>query len=308
MRRSRLSGLLAAFAATACACIAAGGCSSLAGLSGGALPDAASVATDSGPGVDGPPDPLYPNDAGARDAGDASDTDAATDADTPPARFCADATTGLCDDFDDPGALGARWSKLNFSKGSLALDDAAVRSPPHSLLVATETSTVGVNASLERTSAAQVSEVHVAFDVRLESRSPSDSFDILKLSFTSDVPSYLFDAFLIIGPSGTQLAQYWPDPDGGAQRASLKALLAHPLVTGTWTRVDVRLVLGTGLGSSPTIRVTYDGVSVPEYQSPPAWGEQPRAVLTGVSVGLLESGAAVSPASVRFDDVIVETR
>jgi len=220
------------------------------------------------------------------------DTDARTATDGGAAD--SDGCAGFCDDFDD-GALGARWSRVAVSGGSIETDTTTFRSAPRALRSRVNAGVREVPrlAVLELSIDPLAASVRCAFSVRL--RRDVDATETGWL-----------DVFRIVGEA-PQVSRYELNfgtrqrrqsgvrldivyADGGIEGPRTNREILQPLRVDTWTDV----VLETDFRS---VSLTFDGGSV--LSGPFDFGFRP----TTARVALGARNYASQEADVVFDDL-----
>ncbi|WP_394834016.1 hypothetical protein LVJ94_46680 [Pendulispora rubella] len=171
-------------------------------------------------------------------AGCGSDGEGASDG-----PFCKGRTAGhlLCADFDE-GPVESGWDSLDLrSGGTIDTVTEPVRSSPNAALVRASADARAV-AYLVKTLQGPVTQVHVAFDLRVESAGNGDSgATILKLETSAghQVTFNVNNAGDALGCSGAEFV-------AGAEPSSV--VCATPLSMATWTRVDIEANYAEGSG------------------------------------------------------------
>jgi hypothetical protein len=227
------------------------------------------------------------DDLGTRDGGLDASPDVALDvaSETP---FCKQANHTLCDDFDEL-ALGALWSSQHVVAATLALDDAAVVTPPYALLASVPDAQAG-NAYLERDFVGSASRVTCQLDARMDylTTVPILSFSFALTSTDPSRPNY--NITFLHTSAKTSYSEWTGAADGGGSSNSAD-LPALPVGASKFTHVVVDMSFAAG-----TIGVTFDGTSVlaTSLAAPPSSGQT-------LLIGVIEYIA--TPATMHFDNV-----
>jgi len=218
-------------------------------------------------------------------------------------RWCASLSPAplFCDDFDDQGPF-TRWTDQYVrSGGTVARDGTAFRSAPNALLTLSPSSIDPSSAFVYLSTADTKSKVHVAYDMRIDSRDPTTGYaEVNELRF--DTPGLAFAIYLRVfndpNTSTTVVSEAYL-PDGGVPSHEV-ALAGNPRFDG-WRRVGVDI----DLASTPhTVAVTLDGKAAGTVTLEPSlYAPGPVRMQLGIAY---TGHPTTSTWAIRYDDVTID--
>lgn len=186
---------------------------------------------------------------------------------------CSAAPHAICDDFEDPGPLGSRWTKVDTSGGgALALTTDASVSPSHALASSVPDTASGASAALRFDLTRKVDGAHCELDLQLRRvESGTSGPQVLVLEFddtTGALTKYLLR--LVVGPTTAVIRE---EHEPGTITTS--ALPGVGLAKWVHIAVDASFT-ATGTGS---LHVVFDGVNVLDVALKPPAGTRLRSVV-----------------------------